>query len=68
MDFLDKRVKVICQELEKLKVKQKFEIPKWQYKEGFFITPQEAEEYSAEWNVFDSNSLYFYFHYFNLLF
>ena len=44
MDFLDKRVKVICQELEKLKVKQKFEIPKWQYKEGFFITPQEAEE------------------------
>lgn len=60
MDFLDKRVKVICQELEKLKVKQKFEIPKWQYKEGFFITPQEAEEDATEWKEFDSKTMHWY--------
>lgn len=37
MHFLDKRVNVICEELKKLKVKQKFEIDNWKYKEGNFI-------------------------------
>lgn len=60
MDFLDKRVKVICQELDKLKVKQRFEIPKWQYKEGFFITPKEAEALEGTWSEFDSKSMHWY--------
>ena len=34
MHFLDKRVNVICEELKKLKVKQKFKIDDWKYKEG----------------------------------
>ena len=37
MHFLDKRVNVICEELKRLKVKQKFEIDNWKYKEGNFI-------------------------------
>ena len=34
MHFLDKRVNVICEELKKLKVKQKFAIDEWSYKIG----------------------------------
>ncbi len=60
MDFLDKRVMVICQELDKLKVKQKFAIEQWQYKEGFFLTPQEAADDAGEWQVFDSSSMHWY--------
>ncbi len=37
MHFLDKRVNVICEELKKLKVKQKFKIDDWKYKEGNYI-------------------------------
>ena len=37
MHFLDKRVNVICEELKKLKVKQKFTINNWKYKEGNYI-------------------------------
>ena len=58
MDFLDKRVMVICQELEKLKVKQRFPIPCWQYKEGFFLTPQEAKADAGEWSRFDSSTMH----------
>ena len=60
MDFLDKRVMVICQELEKLKVKQRFPIPCWQYKEGFFLTPQEAKADAGEWSRFDSSTMHWY--------
>lgn len=31
MDFLDKRVGVICNELKKLKVKQIFPLTQWEY-------------------------------------
>ena len=48
MHFLDKRVNVICEELKKLKVKQKFEIDNWKYKEGNFIRPEEAESVNPE--------------------
>ena len=42
MDFLDKRVGVICNELKKLKVKQVFPLTQWEYKEGNFIHPEDA--------------------------
>ncbi len=44
MHFLDKRVNVICEELKKLKVKQKFAIDEWSYKEGNYIHPEDAEK------------------------
>ena len=53
MHFLDKRVKVICDELKKLKVKQKFTINNWKYKEGNYIRPGEAGADMAEWEDFD---------------
>ena len=58
MDFLDKRVKVICDQLNKLKVKQKFPIEKWQYKEGNFIHPADAQEDKSPWQEFDSTQMH----------
>ena len=43
MDFLDKRVGVICNELKKLKVKQIFPLTQWEYKEGNFVHPEDAQ-------------------------
>ena len=43
MRFLDKRVMVICNELRKLQRKQKFPVTDWEYKEGNYIHPQDAE-------------------------
>ncbi len=60
MDFLDKRVKVICDELNKLKIKQKFPIKTWQYKAGNFIFPQDAAEDAAAWETFDSKTMHWY--------
>ncbi len=60
MDFLDKRVKVICDQLNKLKVKQKFPIEKWQYKEGNFIHPADAQEDKSPWQEFDSKTMHWY--------
>ena len=53
MHFLDKRVNVICEELKKLKIKQKFAIENWQYKEGNFLHPEDAKADAAAWTDFD---------------
>lgn len=60
MDFLDKRVNVICEELKKLKVKQVFPLLKWQYKEGSFIHPEDAVKDAAPWEEFDCESMHWY--------
>lgn len=60
MDFLDKRVKGICDELKKLKIKQRFPIAKWEYKEGNYIRPQDAAEDAKEWKKFDSETMHWY--------
>lgn len=60
MHFLDKRVNVICEELKKLKVKQKFAIDNWKYKEGNYIYPQDAEADTAAWKDFDCQNMHWY--------
>ncbi len=60
MHFLDKRVKVICDELKKLQWKQHFPVTDWKYKEGNYIHPQDAEADSAEWKDFDSKTMHWY--------
>ncbi|MDE7339093.1 MAG: alpha-mannosidase [Lachnospiraceae bacterium] len=60
MYFLDKRVNVICEELKKLKVKQRFTIERWKYKEGNYIHPEEAQEDDTPWEVFDCKSMHWY--------
>lgn len=60
MYFLDKRAKVICEELKKLKVKQKFTIGQWKYKEGNYIHPQDVEAADTAWQDFDCRHMHWY--------
>lgn len=60
MDFLDKRVNGICEELKKRKIKQRFPIATWEYKEGDFIHPEDAAADAAEWQEFDSQTMHWY--------
>lgn len=60
MDFLDKRVNGICEELKKLKIKQRCPIATWEYKEGDFIHPEDAAADAAEWQMFDSQTMHWY--------
>lgn len=60
MQFLDKRVNVICNELKKLKVKQSFRIDSWKYKEGNYISPNEAEADGIPWEEFDCQTMHWY--------
>jgi len=60
MYFLDKRVNVICEELKKLKIKQKFDIEQWQFKEGNYFHPADAEADSAPWETFDCRNMHWY--------
>lgn len=60
MQFLDKRVNVICNELKKLKVKQSFSVDNWKYKKGNYIHPEEAEADTASWEDFDCKTMHWY--------
>ncbi len=66
MQFLDKRVKVICEELKKLRVKQTFAMDNWKYMEGNFIRPEdaaaceEAEPGKEVWEDFDCQTMHWY--------
>ena len=60
MYFLDKRAKVICEELKKLKVKQKFTIGQWKYKEGNYIHPADAQAAEGAWEDFDCQHMHWY--------
>lgn len=60
MDFLDKRVQVICDELQKLSVKRRAPVSNWVYKKGNFILPQDAEADRSAFEPFDSRSMHWY--------
>ena len=44
---MDKRVRVICEELKRLKVRQSFVIDSWKYREGFFVRPRMRRSLTA---------------------
>lgn len=60
MDFIDKRVNVICNELKKLSVVQKIPVDNWSYKKGNFIHPEDAAASDEPWQEFDSKSMHWY--------
>lgn len=60
MDFLDKRVSVICNELKKLSVVKAVPVENWLYKKGNYIHPEEVQKASPEWESFDSNTMHWY--------
>ncbi len=60
MVFLDKRIRVISDELKKLSVVQKVNVDDWKYKKGNYIYPKDAEEAEAEWEKFDCRTMHWY--------
>ena len=49
------RVNKICEDLADLSTIRSLPITSWQMKEGFFLTPAEADTAPADWRAFDSN-------------
>jgi alpha-mannosidase len=60
MVFLDKRIRVICDELKKLSIVQKVPVEDWKYKKGNFIVPADADAATDEWKQFDCRSMHWY--------
>ena len=60
MHFLDKRVNVIWEELKRLKVKQRFTIDDWKYKEGNYVHPEDTEKDLTPWESFDCRKMHWY--------
>lgn len=60
IEFLDKRVNNICNELKKLTVKQRYETTHWLYKTGNFLRPENADEDSVPFEPFDCKTMHWY--------
>lgn len=60
MRFLDKRIKVICDELKQLIRIRSYKIDTWKYKKGNYIVPKDAQEDSTPWEVFNSEDMHWY--------
>ena len=55
MYFLDKRIKVILNQLRTYSITDGLGIPDWQYKKGQFFRPEEADAAEAPWENFTSD-------------
>ena len=60
MYFIDKRVQVICDNLNKLRIRTPQPITDWQYKEGFFLYPDQAGSEGPAWAPFDGKTMHWY--------
>lgn len=60
IEFLDKRVNNICNELKKLTVKQRYETTHWLYKTGNFLRPENADEDLVPFEPFDCKTMHWY--------
>ena len=60
IEFLDKRVNNICNELKKLTVKQRYETTHWLYKIGNFLRPENADEDPVPFEPFDCKTMHWY--------
>ncbi len=58
MYFIDKRIQVICNNLNKLRIRNVQPVLDWQYKKGFYLYPDQAEK--TAWENFDSKSMHWY--------
>lgn len=58
MDFLDKRILGICNELKTLSIRQSVALDRWQYKKGNFIYPADAQADAEPFAAFDSSDMH----------
>ncbi len=60
MVFLDKRIRVICDQLKKLSVVQKVPVDDWKFKRGNYVHPEDADKAGEEWEGFDCKTMHWY--------
>jgi alpha-mannosidase len=60
MYFIDKRIQVICDNLNKLRIRNVQPVTDWQYKKGFFLYPSQADAEGEAWESFDGNTMHWY--------
>ena len=60
MYFIDKRIQVICDNLNKLRIRGVRPIADWQYKKGFFLYPSQADAEGGAWENFDGRTMHWY--------
>ncbi|MEG1446504.1 MAG: alpha-mannosidase [Ruthenibacterium sp.] len=60
MIFAKERVEVIAAQLKKFSVAQSVPLCTWQVKEGFWLTPAEADADALAWSTFDSATMHWY--------
>ncbi len=60
MQFLDRRVQVICDELKKLRIKKPLPVTDWEYKKGNYFHPQDADNSGTPWEYFDGKTMHWY--------
>lgn len=63
MYYIDQRVQVIANQLKLFRFKDSMPINNWEYKEGQFFRPNEADSDSNPWIKFDSEKMHWYAHY-----
>ncbi len=60
MYFIDQRIQVICNQLERLRFLDSTPLTDWQYKHGLYFRPEEADENGPAWEPFDSATMRWY--------
>ncbi|MBE5967561.1 MAG: alpha-mannosidase [Lachnospiraceae bacterium] len=60
MEYIDKRIGVICDQLKKLAVVQKIPVENLMYKKGNYIHPQDADAAPESFEPFDSKTMHWY--------
>ncbi len=60
MQFLDKRIQVICDGLKKQSIRQRIPVDNWEYKKGNFIHPEDARADEIPLAPFDSARMHWY--------
>lgn len=60
MEYIDKRIGVICDQLKKLAVVQKIPVGNLIYKEGNYIRPEDVDAAEGEFKPFDSKRMHWY--------
>lgn len=60
MNFIPKRVQVICNQLQQAVEGHKVALTDWQKKDGLFFRPEEADKSSTPWEAFDSATMHWY--------
>lgn len=60
MEYIDKRINGICDELKRISIVQKVAIDNWKFKKGNYVHPADVELDEQQWNSFDSKTMHWY--------